>query len=68
MNIETNVNLTKKKRVIFWVYIFTILIFLITIAILSSKSWTPTIEFVKTESYYYASQVANDWKRGILSI
>jgi hypothetical protein len=64
MNIETDVNLTKKKRIIFWVYLFTILAFFTTITILSVYSYIPTKNFVSTDNYFYANQVANDWSTG----
>lgn len=64
MNIETDINLTKKKRIIFWLYLLAILIFAITLTILAAKSWQATSEFVITDNYYYAYQVAQDWKLG----
>lgn len=68
MNIETDVNLTKKKRIIFWVYLLTILAFFIVITVLSAKSWTPTQQFLSTDNYFYANQVANEWQKGICNI
>jgi len=65
MNIETDVNLTKKKRIIFWVYLFTILAFFIATTVLAVNSWTPTNQFLTTDNYYYANQVANEWQEGI---
>ena len=65
MNIETDVNLTKKKRIVFWVYLFAILCFAIVITILAAKSWQATKKFTGTDSYYYAYQVTQDWKLGI---
>lgn len=67
MNIETDVNLTKKKRIIFWVYLASILAFLVVITVLSVKSYQPTKEFIATDSYYYARQVANDWQTGFIT-
>jgi hypothetical protein len=64
MNVETDINLTKKKRIIFWVYLSTILAFFITITILSAYSYMPTKQFTATDNYYYASQVASDWQNG----
>jgi hypothetical protein len=64
MNMETDFNLTKKKRIIFWLYLFATLSFAITITILASKSWNPTQDFLKTDSYYYSYQVALDWQKG----
>ena len=64
MNIETDVNLTKKKRIIFWAYLFAILCFAITVTVLAAKSWQATTAFTSTDSYYYAFQVAQDWKLG----
>ena len=64
MNIETDVNLTKKKRIIFWAYLFALLAFSITATVLAAKSWSATAEFVNTDSYYYSYQVAQDWKLG----
>lgn len=64
MNIETDVNLTKKKRIIFWVYLAALLVFAIVITILAAKSWEATSDFVATDNYYYAYQVAQDWQLG----
>ena len=64
MNVETDVNLTKKKRVIFWVYLCTVLAFFIAITILSVYSYLPTKAFMSTDNYYYANQVVNDWQTG----
>ena len=64
MNMETDINLTKKKRVIFWLYLTAILFFSITVTILSAKSWNPTQGFLKTDNYYYAYQVAQEWQKG----
>lgn len=67
MNMETDVNLTKKKKIIFWVYLLAILIFAITVTILAAKSWQATSDFVGTDNYYYAYQVAQDWQLGMPS-
>jgi multidrug resistance efflux pump len=67
MNVETDVNLTKKKRIIFWIYLLTILLFFIAITILAVYSWTPTKTFLSTDNYYYANQVAKEWQMGIYS-
>lgn len=64
MNLETDVNLTKKKRIIFWVYLLAILIFAVAITVLAAKSWIATSNFISTDSYYYAYQVSNDWREG----
>jgi hypothetical protein len=61
---ETDVNLTKKKRIIFWIYLFAVLCFAITVTVLAAKSWSPTQAFISTDSYYYAYQVAKDWQKG----
>lgn len=66
MNIETDVNLTKKKRIIFWAYLFTILCFAIVITIMAAKSWQATQDFTSTDNYYYSYQVAQDWKLGMI--
>jgi hypothetical protein len=65
MNIETDINLTKKKRIIFWVYLCTIIAFFIAITLLSVYSYIPTKNFISTDNYYYAYQVAQDWQKGI---
>lgn len=67
MNIETDVNLTKKKRIIFWVYLSSILAFLVVITVLSVKSYQPTKDFIATDNYFYARQVANDWQTGFIT-
>lgn len=61
---ETDVNLTKKKRIVFWVYLLAIMIFAIACTVLAAKSWTVTNDFVTTDDYYYAFQVSEDWKLG----
>jgi hypothetical protein len=58
------VNLTKKKRIIFWVYLCTVLAFFIAITIMTVYAYVPTKNFTSTDNYYYANQVANDWKTG----
>ena len=65
MNIETDVNLTKKKRIIFWAYLFAILCFIIACTVMGAKSYQVTKDFVNTDSYYYAYQVGLDWQKGI---
>jgi hypothetical protein len=64
MNIETDLNLTKKKRIIFWAYLFAILCFSLALTVLAAKSWEATRDFTSTDSYYYAFQVVQDWKLG----
>lgn len=66
MNVETDINLTKKKRIIFWAYLFALLAFAVAITVLAAKSWAPTKAFVANDSYYYAYQVAQDWQLGTL--
>ena len=64
MNIETDVNLTKKKRIVFWAYLFAILCFVIACTVLAAKSLKVASDFVNTDSYYYAFQVGKDWQLG----
>lgn len=64
MNMETDVNLTKKKRIIFWVYLLAIIIFAIALTVLTAKSWAVTSNFITTDDYYYAYQVSKDWQLG----
>jgi hypothetical protein len=64
MNIETDVNLTKKKRIIFWAYLCTTLAFFLAVTLLSAYAYIPTNNFTSTDNYYYANQVANDWATG----
>ena len=64
MNIETDVNLTKKKRIIFWAYLLAILCFVTACTVLGAKSWQVTSDFVNTDSYYFAFQVGTDWQKG----
>jgi uncharacterized membrane protein YkgB len=64
MNMETDVNLTKKKKIVFWVYLLGITIFAIAVTVLAAKSWSVTSGFISTDDYYYASQVAQDWQLG----
>ena len=61
-------NLTKKKRIIFWAYLFAILCFAIAVTVLAAKSWNATKDFTATDSYYYSFQVAQDWQKGIFDI
>lgn len=64
MNIETDVNLTKKKRMIFWIYLCTVLAFFVAVTVLTAYSYMPTKSFTGTDNYYYAYQVARDWQKG----
>ena len=68
MNIETDINLTRKKRIVFWAYLFALLCFCVACTILASKSWTETRDFTSTDSYYYAYQVGQDWQLGTSSL
>ena len=64
MNAETNANLTRKKRIIFWVYLGTILAYLVAVSVLTGLSYIPTKGFLNTDHYYYANQVTSEWKAG----
>jgi ABC-type phosphate transport system permease subunit len=68
LNVETDVHLTKKKRIVFWVYLIAIFIFVLLTTFLILYSWTPFQQFKTTDQYYFANQVANEWKKGTNSL
>lgn len=64
MNAETNANLTRKKRIVFWVYLGTILAYVVAVSVITGLSYQPTKGFLSTDYYYYANQVTQEWKTG----
>jgi hypothetical protein len=58
------VNLSRKKRIVFWAYLLAVLCFCIALTVLAAKSWAATREFVSSDNYYYGFQVSQDWHLG----
>ena len=65
--IDSEVHLSTRKKVVFWGYLFSILLFSVIMTILVAIGWDPIRQFKKTDNFYYANQVTYQWKLGFIT-
>lgn len=60
-------HLSTKKRVIFWLHLFSILLFALSITVLLALAWAPINTFRASDNFYYANQVTYQWRLGFIT-
>lgn len=60
-------NLSKKKKIVFWVYLFALLGFIIVVLTLVSKAYDPVKQHLLSDDFYYANQVVSEWNKGFIT-
>jgi hypothetical protein len=60
-------NLSKKKKIIFWVYLLALLGFIAAVLSLVSKAYDPVKQHLLSDDYYFANQVVSEWNKGFIT-
>ena len=60
-------HLSRKKKMVFWIYLFTLLAFIT--AVLSSivSSYDPVKKFMQSDNFYFSNQIVYEWNQGFIT-
>lgn len=60
-------NLLRKKKIIFWLYLVCLLAFIISVLTLVSKSYDPVQKHLSSDNFYFSNQVVHEWNVGFVT-
>ena len=60
-------NLSKKKKIVFWLYLAALLAFIVAVLTLVSKAYDPVREHLLSDNFYFSNQVVSEWNKGFIT-
>ena len=59
--------MSKKKKIIFWLYLLCLLAFIVSVITLVSKAYDPVKKHLSSDNFYFSNQVVNEWNLGFIT-
>ena len=60
-------HVSKKKKIIFWLYLLCLLAFIVSVLTLISKAYDPVLKHLSSDNFYFSNQIVNEWKLGFVT-